>query len=164
MMDDTYEPRKEKESLCFLILGFKKQQQDYTIIGWQICYSYDNKITRKIVCWSSNERCCLASLIHELLWCSIHNTSVVTYRTIDMPALRTRLLVNNITTLDFRQLQCACLQQLVKNFFFLPEEIQNLSITSLADAMKINTRDVISVELLRELFIQIQPLLPTEVV
>ncbi len=164
MTDDTYRSITETESLCFLILGFRRKQQNYSIAGWEICYSYNNMITKKIAYWSSNERCCLTDLIHELFWCSIHKTPIVTYQTRDMPALRTRLLVNGISSLDFRKLRCFCLQQFIEGYFFFPEQIGNFSLESLAESMKIRTADVISAELLREMFVRIQPLLPTEVV
>jgi hypothetical protein len=164
MMDDVYLPRKEKESLCFLILGLKKQQQDYTIAGWEVCYSYGNEITRKSVYWSSIERCCLTSLIRELLWCLIHKTSIVTYRKIDLPALRTRLLVNNISMFGFRELQYICIQEFLQNYFFVPGGIQHLSIESLAEVMKIKNTNAISAEILHEIFTKTQPLLPIELI
>ena len=163
-MDDTFIARKEKESLCFLILGFRKQDQDYRINGWQICYSCENEVIRKIVYWSSDERCCLRDLVHELQWCSVHKTSVVTYRKIDMPSLRMRLLVHGITALDFSRVHSLCVEEIVQQHFFIPERIEHSSLQSLAEAMNIKTTKVISAELLREVFVRIQPLLPTEVV
>jgi len=164
MIHDAYGPNDEKETLCCLAVGFKQQNETYELVSWEAGFCYSDKITRKISCISSIERYCLKALTQELLYCKAQEIPVVTYRTMDIPALRLRFLYHRIP-ISLRGIRYICLQQIFQDHFLLQRRNHNYaSVAEMAETMNINTTDATLTEIIYELYTRALPLLPTGVI
>lgn len=153
------EPDDERESWCFLVLEFEDRSKKLKIPGWKIGYGNPEKMVRKLEKTDCKEEEILESLLGEIHYCRRQGIPVITTEKEEILALRTRLFLGKEET-SLQKVELLNIEQLLKEHFLVSELSSDLS--KLAERLGIEKESSGRVELLRDIFLKIGPLLPED--
>jgi len=161
MIDNKWfcEPDELRESWCFLILYQKDQKDDFVISGWEIEYGNSSRIIRKIYNSKNNEEGIINELLEEIHYCRKKRITIITFGFDVIPAIRTRISILDLKEVSLRGIRNIALEKLISENFLFFNSNKSPSIEMIAKKMNIESDCFSNVELLRNIFLRIGPLL-----
>jgi len=167
MIDNKWfcEPNEERETWCFLTLQTKDLKGQLTLDGWTIGYGNPNTIHREIHSNGDNEREILEQLFRELYYCRRKGITLVTFGKNILPILRIRTAQRNLKDASFRGIDIICLEDLLETYFDpVFYGTSDSGLVEVCQKINIETNGTTNTELMLQLLLRIDPLLPQGVI
>ena len=160
MIDSKWfcEPNDYRESWCFLKIYQTQIKNESIISGWELGYGNPNQLTRIIKNENIDEKEIIRALFKEIFFCRKNKIKLITYEQ-SIPLLRSRVLFLKMQEISLKGISFICILNLLKQYFSI-----NDMLFQLAGKMKIKIKGIKEIEIIRNIFIRIGPLLPEGVI
>jgi hypothetical protein len=134
------------------------------IVRWEVCYGDNDRIFYKTDNTEADEKELIRRLLFHLSLCRKNKIPIITFGTNELPIVRTRILFSDIRGVNLRYLKTISIRKILEDYFCIGTNNTMSTPSDFAREMGFESNNATDTELLRDIFLRIRSLLPTEAI